>query len=383
MGCARRLVYHPHAQRAKSASWPNLSEPALPQVTIAGLTKRFGDALAVDRMDLDVEDGSLTTFLGPSGCGKTTTLRMVAGLEVPSAGTIAIGDEVMYGEGVFVPPEKRQIGMVFQSYAIWPHMSVFENVAYPLKVRRLPRGEVRERTLAALDLVQLGDFAGRYPAQLSGGQQQRVAVARAIVFEPRILLFDEPLSNLDAKLREQMRFELRELQQRLGVTTLYVTHDQQEALAISDRVAVMEEGRIVQAGDPQDIYEAPINRFVADFVGWTNFLPATVEGGRVLVDGAPLACELPDDVDAGAGIEIAIRPVDIRVTRADAGDGGGADNTIEGDARATIYMGKFLICDVALAGHVVQGYAELNAEVSAGTRVRLDFDADAVRVLGR
>ena len=355
----------------------------MPQVTIAGLTKRFGDALAVDRMDLDVEDGSLTTFLGPSGCGKTTTLRMVAGLEVPSAGTIAIGDEVMYGEGVFVPPEKRQIGMVFQSYAIWPHMSVFENVAYPLKVRRLPRGEVRERTLAALDLVQLGDFAGRYPAQLSGGQQQRVAVARAIVFEPRILLFDEPLSNLDAKLREQMRFELRELQQRLGVTTLYVTHDQQEALAISDRVAVMEEGRIVQAGDPQDIYEAPINRFVADFVGWTNFLPATVEDGRVLVDGAPLACELPDGVDAGAGIEIAIRPVDIRVTRADAGDGGRADNTIEGDARATIYMGKFLICDVALAGHVVQGYAELNAEVSAGTRVRLDFDADAVRVLGR
>ncbi len=353
----------------------------MPQVTIEGLTKHFSDTVAVDRMDLRVEDGSLTTFLGPSGCGKTTTLRMVAGLEVPTAGTISIGDEVMCGNGVFVQPEKRQIGMVFQSYAIWPHMSVFENIAYPLKVRRLPRSAVRERTLEALDLVQLIDLADRYPAQLSGGQQQRVAVARAIVFEPRILLFDEPLSNLDAKLREQMRFELRELQQRLGVTTLYVTHDQQEALAISDQVAVMDEGRIVQVGKPQDIYEAPISKFVADFVGWTNFLPAVVEDGRIVVDGTPLVCDLPPDVNDGAAVEIAIRPVDMRVSTADSDAGGPRDNVIQGDARATIYMGKYLICDVALGAHVVQGYAELGGDVRAGTRVRLSFDAGAVRVL--
>ena len=229
---------------------------------------------AVDDISLEVETGKLITLLGPSGCGKTTTLRCLAGLERPESGRIVIAGETVCDveKGVFVPPSDRGIGMVFQSYAIWPHMTVFENVAYGLRVRRESKEQIAEKVARALDMVQMSAFAARGASQLSGGQQQRVALARAFVFQPQVLLYDEPLSNLDAKLRADMRIELRELQHRLGVTSVYVTHDLEEALAMSDRIVVMRDGLIEQIGTPDDIYNRPRNAFVADFVGSANLI---------------------------------------------------------------------------------------------------------------
>ena len=249
-------------------------------VTLIDLTKRFksldgsGEVLAVDDVNLEVNTGELVTILGPSGCGKTTTLRMIAGFEYPTSGSILIGDK----DVAKIPPNKRGLSMVFQSYALFPHLTIYENVAYGLRVQKLPAKEIRERTERALDLMQLTTMAKRYPSQVSGGQQQRIALARAIVIEPSVLLFDEPLSNLDAKLREYMRDELRKLQKRLGITSLYVTHDQSEAMAISDRVVIMKEGRIRQVGTPREIYAFPQSRFVADFMGKANFLEVEVLG---------------------------------------------------------------------------------------------------------
>ncbi|MGB4254541.1 MAG: ABC transporter ATP-binding protein, partial [Rectinema sp.] len=249
-------------------------------VSLIDLTKRFksldgsGEVLAVDDVNLEVKTGELVTILGPSGCGKTTTLRMIAGFEYPTSGSILIGDK----DVAKIPPNKRGLSMVFQSYALFPHLTIYENVAYGLRVQKLPAREIRERTERALDLMQLTTMAKRYPSQVSGGQQQRIALARAIVIEPSVLLFDEPLSNLDAKLREYMRDELRKLQKRLGITSLYVTHDQGEAMAISDRVVIMKEGRIQQVGTPREIYAFPQSRFVADFMGKANFLEVEVLG---------------------------------------------------------------------------------------------------------
>src|SRR5678815_375827 len=228
----------------------------MPGVRLDGVSKRFGAVRAVDAISLSVPDGRLLTLLGPSGCGKTTTLRMIAGLEQNDEGRITIGDRAVSdaAAGVFVAPERREIGMVFQSYAIWPHMTVFANVAYPLEVRRRPAAEVRERVLAALRTMEMEALAARPATALSGGQQQRVAIDRALVAEPRVLLMDEPLSNLDAKLREQMRVDIRALQQRLAITTVYVTHDQEEAMVLSDEVAVVHEGRILQLAPPEAIY---------------------------------------------------------------------------------------------------------------------------------
>ena len=347
-------------------------------VRLSRLAKTFDSTVAVDNIDLDIADGSLTTFLGPSGCGKTTTLRMVAGLETPTSGTIMVGDEMMHGDGVHVPAERRRIGMVFQSYAVWPHMKVFDNVAYPLKVRRTPKEELRRRTFAALKTVQLEDLADRFPAQLSGGQQQRVAVARAIVFEPQILLLDEPLSNLDAKLRVQMRAEIRELQQRLGVTTLYVTHDQHEALAISDQVAVMNKGKIVQLGTPREVYERPASRFVADFVGWTNFLPGkTTADGAVDVLGKTIATAKPLSIAAGTDVHLTVRPDDVRV-----GSNGGAEEVVfNGDVRTTMYLGRNLMCEVAVGEHLIQANVPADANVRIGETVPVCFDVADILVL--
>ncbi len=229
---------------------------------------------AAQNVTLEVPEGELFTLLGPSGCGKTTTLRSIAGLEHPVSGEIQVGGRVVYSsqKGIFVPPNKRDFGMVFQSYAIWPHMTVFDNVAYGLRVRRKSRPEIQEKVRQALELVQMGGFAARRASQLSGGQQQRVALARAFVFSPAVLLFDEPLSNLDAKLRADMRIELRELQHRLGITSVYVTHDLEEALAMSDQIIVMRAGDIEQAGPPSDIYNRPRTAFVADFIGSSNLI---------------------------------------------------------------------------------------------------------------
>jgi iron(III) transport system ATP-binding protein len=291
----------------------------VPSVSVERISKRFGVVRAVADVSLTVADGRLLTLLGPSGCGKTTTLRMLAGLEPNDAGRIVIGDRVVSdpARAVFVPPERREIGMVFQSYAIWPHMTVFANVAYPLEVRRRPTAEVRERVQEALRLMEMTHLADRPATALSGGQQQRVAIARALVFQPRVLLMDEPLSNLDAKLREQMRVELRALQQRLGITTVYVTHDQEEAMVLSDEIAVMHEGHVLQSARPETIYTRPANRTVAAFVGAPNLLTAKTREVRQ-VAGATLAhvegdgwqgwCAGPDDLAAGEPVTVIVRP---------------------------------------------------------------------------
>ncbi|MBI4523031.1 MAG: ABC transporter ATP-binding protein [Deltaproteobacteria bacterium] len=248
------------------------------KIRVTDLTKRYGRVLAVDSASFSIQENEFFSLLGPSGCGKSTVLRCVAGLEEPTAGTIYIGETLVNStsEGVNVPTEQRPIGMVFQNYAVWPHMTVAENVAYPLKLKKMARAQIRKKLEVALHAVGLGRFADRYPSQLSGGEQQRVAVARALIKEPEILLLDEPLSNLDAKLREQMRFELKDLQKRMGIPILYVTHDQTEAIAMSDRVAVMKDGRILQIGNPLDVYENPANEFIADFIGLMNFLQCKV-----------------------------------------------------------------------------------------------------------
>jgi len=291
-------------------------------VTLKNITKVFAsldtkkEITVVDNINLEIAEGEMVTLLGPSGCGKTTTLRMIAGFEDPSSGEILIGGIPM----TTVPPNKRGISLVFQSYALFPHLDIWENVAYGLRVQKLPKAEIAERTQKAIELMQLQGMEHRFPAQVSGGQQQRIALARAIVIEPRVLLFDEPLSNLDAKLRERMRDELRSLQKRLGITSLYVTHDQAEAMAISDRVVIMNEGVIMQIGTPREIYERPANRFVANFIGKANFIPCAIAGyeeGQAVVSIHGKQLRLPDPGSSrpAVGVEasLCVRPEGIKL----------------------------------------------------------------------
>ena len=270
------------------------------ELTVDGLVKRFGGVLAVDHVSLTVADGEFLTLLGPSGCGKSTTLGAIAGLERADGGRIALGGRTFFDHaaGIYLPPEKRDIGLVFQSYALWPHMTVFANVEFPLKLRNIGRAARRERVAEVLGLVEMERYADRFPHALSGGQQQRVALARTLAFRPQLLLLDEPLSNLDAKLRERARSWLRQLQTKVGVTTVYVTHDQSEALALSDRIAVMEAGRIAQLATPRDLYLRPATPFVADFIGSANFL----NGHRV-----PPRLPGQDSIDLGDGLVIVVR----------------------------------------------------------------------------
>jgi iron(III) transport system ATP-binding protein len=320
-------------------------------VTLEGVGKRFGAAAAVDDVSLRIEPGEFVTLLGPSGCGKTTTLRMVAGLEHNDTGTIRIGERVVSDPrgGVFVAPERRQLGMVFQSYAIWPHMTVFDNVAYPLRVRRMPAAQIREKVGAALELVEMSGFADRPAPRLSGGQQQRVAIARALVFEPKVLLLDEPLSNLDAKLRAQMGDEFRALQHRLRITCLYVTHDQEEAMALSDRVVVMQRGRVLQVGAPQTIYRRPVSRDVAQFFGAPNLLEARVERSRELPGGEGWTlsvagddwrgeCRADQGFEPGTAVLVVLRPEDLAL--APAGTAAGAEQFVwPGRVADTVFRG--------------------------------------------
>ena len=280
-------------------------------ITIKRLTKSFGDVEVLKEFSEEFHDGEFVTLLGPSGCGKTTMLRIIAGFEKPTTGEVCIDDQVVSSADVFVPPEKREIGMVFQSYAVWPHMNVFDNVAYPLKIKKVAKDEIKKRVDAILEVVHLSQYADRMPSQLSGGQQQRVALGRALVAEPKLLLLDEPLSNLDAKLRESMRYEIKEIQRCLGITVVYVTHDQVEAMTMSDRVFVINQGVIQQIGSPIEIYSHPANQFVADFVGKVNFLRGSVEGGRIKLKGVDQF--LPYDGPVTGDVVVAVRPENIRI----------------------------------------------------------------------
>jgi len=251
------------------------------KLSLRGIEKRFGAVAAVAGLDLELTQGEFVSLLGPSGCGKTTTLRMIAGFIEPSAGTIEMDGRMLSSPAGVLPPEKRQMSMIFQSYAVWPNMTVEQNVAFGLELRKLPREEARRRVGRMLEVVHMGHLAQRYPAELSGGQQQRVALARAIVIQPQVLLLDEPLSNLDANLREEMRFEIRRLHDEFRITTVYVTHDQAEAMVTSDRIAVMNQGRVEQVDDPHTLYNKPKTRFVAGFIGRTNFIEGTSSNGEI------------------------------------------------------------------------------------------------------
>ncbi len=346
------------------------------------LTYPGAAAPAVRGVSLDIADGAFYTLLGPSGCGKTTTLRCVAGLERPEAGEIVIGGEIVFSakRRVFVPPHARNIGMVFQSYAIWPHMTVYENVAFPLRYRkpRPSRAEARERAMAALALVRLEGFAERPAPNLSGGQQQRLALARALVAEPRVLLLDEPLSNLDAKLREEMRLELREMVRRLRVTTLFVTQEQIEALTMSDVIAVMRDGVVVQEGAPADVYARPSESFVADFIGKTNLLAGEVVGAAGGADGGlgsvatpvgVIRCRLHGAHRAGDTVMVAVRPEHIALSSGAAEPD--APNMIAGQVANVIYLGNILECTVAVGAQVLRVQLHPSAPVAPGAPVRL------------
>jgi len=288
------------------------------KLALKGLAKRFGAVAAVEDVTLDIAAGEFVSLLGPSGCGKTTTLRMIAGFLPPSAGTIVMDGTVISSPAGGVPPERRNMSMIFQSYAIWPNMTVAENVAFGLKLRKLGRAEVAERVRRMLRLVRLENLADRYPAELSGGQQQRVALARAIVIEPQVLLLDEPLSNLDANLREEMRFEIRRLHDEFRITTVYVTHDQAEAMVTSDRIVVMNLGRIEQIDSPFALYNRPRTRFVAGFIGQTNFLAGTRQGGDIRFQGFSVkAAFYPDAAALADRVLFSVRPRAIRLHRAE------------------------------------------------------------------
>jgi iron(III) transport system ATP-binding protein len=372
-------------------------------IAIRGLSKSFGarDAsfAAVADLDLDIADNSFVTLLGPSGCGKTTTLRLIAGYIVPDKGTIEIDGKVLSSPGAVIPPEARGMGMVFQNYAVWPHKTVFENVVFGLKLRRLAAAAAKKRVEETLALVNLSGLEGRYPNELSGGQQQRVALARSLVVEPSILLLDEPLSNLDAKLRERMRTELKELQRRTGITFVYVTHDQAEALALSDHVAVISGGRLQQYGTPLDVYAHPANRMVADFMGLVNLVPGTVRdvangSGRVVAGELVLDVAARDGLKPGEAVDVAIRPENIRLhtpssaaaTTAPASEASGQRGDSKARAKITnhVFLGNISEYYATLSGgQVLRVQTHPLERFAVGEEVAVEIDAAQCSVFRR
>ena len=344
---------------------------------------------AVDDVSLEVKDGELFTLLGPSGCGKTTTLRCIAGLEMPDAGEISVGNRVFFSStrGIRVPANERGLGMVFQSYAIWPHMNVYKNVAFPLEVlpRKLrpPKQEIRERVERTLAVVQLDHLASRQATDLSGGQQQRLALARALVMEPPLMLLDEPLSNLDAKLRDDMRFELKRLQRELGITGVYVTHDQVEALAMSNRVAVMREGKLEQVGTPREVYEKPSSRFVADFIGTSNFIDGSVEardGGAYTVRTAEGLLRVPsdDEFPVGAEVVVAARPEHIEIRP---GQNGVGTNRWNGRVEARAFLGEVVDHVVSVGSREIRTRSNSKVSIPPPTEVTVSFHEEAFSLI--
>lgn len=350
-------------------------------IEITNLTKRYGDQTAVDRLDLSIKDGQFITLLGPSGCGKTTTLRMLAGFIQPDEGTIEVDGKVLSSPAGVVPPDERGMGMVFQNYALWPHKSVYQNVAYGLRMQRprLARKEIRARVGAMLDVVSLPGYEDRFPSQLSGGQQQRVALARSLVTEPSILLLDEPLSNLDAKLRDKMREEVQEIQRRTDITFVYVTHDQAEAMSMSDRIAVMRTGRLEQFAPPRQVYFRPSNIAVADFMGLINLVTGRVETphsaeSAVEVElefGLRLRLGTVEDYDLSAGetVTVAVRPESIFLRSAiETGD------LVTADVTHATMLGNLCHYVVDVGGTMLRVQTENTVQLTPGTRMALDID---------
>jgi iron(III) transport system ATP-binding protein len=359
------------------------------EIRIKSLNKNYyseGKTIkALDNVDLTIPANRIFTLLGPSGCGKTTLLRCIVGLEMPDSGEIAIGGEIVYSseKGIYVPPDKRGLGMVFQTYAIWPHMDVFNNVAYPLQTRKVPTEEIRQRVARTLHFVQLDGFESRPATKLSGGQQQRVALARALVAEPKVILFDEPLSNLDAKLREETRKELRSFLAELKITAVYVTHDRIEALSLSDTVAVMRSGRIVEQGTPWEIYFASDRRFVADFIGRANFIEGTVaetEDGFTRVETAigPIACAKRADVPPGRAVAVCVRPEFIRVFPADQSEG---RNIFRGKVESLIFVGDAYEGEIRVGKTLLFFRIEPTTVVREGGEIALRFDPEHCSIL--
>ncbi|WP_076258558.1 ABC transporter ATP-binding protein [Intrasporangium flavum] len=357
----------------------------MPDVTVTQLRKQFGDNTVLDNVDFTIKDGEFFTLLGPSGCGKSTTLNCIAGLERPTGGSISVGDNtfVDIDGGVFVPPEGRNLGMVFQSYALWPHKTIADNLAMPLQIRKTDKASQTRLIDDALDKVGLLHLRGRYPHQLSGGQQQRVALARALVYSPNVLLLDEPLSNLDAKLREQARAWLKRLQVELGITTVYVTHDQDEALALSDRIAVMSGGRMLQVATPKEIYEAPASAEVAAFVGRCNFLAASVDqaGGSAAVvtlaaNGQHITVTTEEAVRAGQSVTVAVRPERVTVLAPGAEAPAGA-NTVSAEVLTVSYLGSRYEYDLGVGDQIVQVVSDRGGLTG---RVQLAIAPDDARV---
>ena len=350
-------------------------------VRLDGLVTAYGGSVAVTRITLDIEEGEFLVLLGPSGCGKTTTLRCIAGLEDITDGQILIDGQPVSTSTLTTPPEQRQMGMVFQSYAVWPHMSVAENLAFGLKLQKLPKIEIEKRITEVLDLVGLGSFAERGIHELSGGQQQRVALARAVVLRPRVLLFDEPLSNLDAQLREHMRFELRQLQQRLGITAIYVTHDQQEAMVVADRIVLMNKGRIEQIGTPRQLYRQPETLFAAGFIGLANSLSgAVIEASETTTvrigAGVPLT-SLQTGFEIGANVKLIVRPEEVRVGFDDE-DG---PNRFRGTLKECVFLGNIADITVMVGQTLFRAQISPARDWTVGEQVTLSIDPSAVTLI--
>ena len=356
----------------------------MPHLELIGLTKRFAEVTSVDAIDLAVEQGEFICLLGPSGCGKTTTLRMIAGFLQPEAGQIRVDGKIFSAPGAVIPPERRNMGMIFQSYAVWPHMTVDENVSYGLKMQRVPQAARSERCAAMLRATMLSAFAGRYPSELSGGQQQRVALARALAPSPGILLLDEPLSNLDANLRGDMRLEIRRLHREFHNTSIYVTHDQVEAMTMADRIVVMNAGRIEQIGTPQDVYDRPNSRFVARFIGGSNVIEAVhLSDRQVQVGGHTLDVGQGEFAGPGKPMGICVKMHDLELVSGQAVNGSaGGNNRIPGVVRSHAYLGSHrdYVIDI---GQDVQITAPAALDLTPGSKVQVRFRPENCRGLVR
>ena len=334
-------------------------------ITLDHISKSFGENVVLKEINETFQDGEFVTLLGPSGCGKSTILRIISGFEKPTSGNLYIGDRLVSGGKTFVPPEKRGIGMVFQSYAVWPHMNVFDNVAYPLTIKRTSKNEVKTAVERVLDITHLSQYAERFPNQLSGGQQQRIALARAMVAAPDLLLLDEPLSNLDAKLRESMRFEIKEIQKKTGITVVYVTHDQTEAMAMSDRIFLIHRGVVQQSGTPVEIYDTPVNQFVADFLGKVDFFKGEAGNGRIVFPDMG-GQSVPYDGPRKGKVDVAVRPENLYFD---------PDGSLQGALERQYYLGDVDDCRVrvgnALVRVIANGYE--HHSLTDGQSVRLSI----------